>query len=188
MTSTTTLLADPALEHLERHSTPRTLLRPATEDDLPRLVELNDAAVPAVPVTPVDEMRALVDVASLAVVAADTADPDEPLGFLLALDPGAGYSSENYDWFEERGLDHLYVDRIVIGEGARDRGVGRQLYRTVFDAARTAQRDVVTCEVNLDPPNHGSLRFHDRLGFAQHGQQLTKSGTVLVAKLAASVA
>ncbi|MBO0607522.1 GNAT family N-acetyltransferase [Myceligenerans salitolerans] len=161
-------------------------LRPATASDVPALVELNNAAIPAVPVTPADEMRDLLDISSLALVATDPADSD-PLGFLLALDPGSEYSSENYDWFENRGLDHLYVDRIVLGERARNRGIGRRLYDAVFDAAREAERDVVTCEINLDPPNPGSMRFHGRLGFEQTGEQLTKGGEVLVAKMAAQV-
>ncbi|MBE1878017.1 GNAT family N-acetyltransferase [Myceligenerans pegani] len=162
------------------------LLRPATASDVPALVELNNAAIPAVPVTPADEMEGLLDISSLALVATD-GDSADPLGFLLALDPGAEYSSENYDWFEDRGLDHLYVDRIVLGERARNRGIGRRLYDAVFDAAREAERDVVTCEINLDPPNPGSMRFHGRLGFEQTGEQLTKGGEVLVAKMAAQV-
>ncbi|GAB4083408.1 GNAT family N-acetyltransferase [Myceligenerans cantabricum] len=162
-------------------------LRPATDADVPALVELNNAAIPAVPVTPAEEMAGLLDVSSLALVATDPEGSADPLGFLLALDPGAEYSSENYDWFEDRGLDHLYVDRIVLGERARNRGIGRQLYDAVFDAARDAERDVVTCEINLNPPNPGSMRFHDRLGFEQTGQQLTKGGEILVAKMAAQV-
>ncbi|MBL0887684.1 GNAT family N-acetyltransferase [Myceligenerans indicum] len=163
------------------------LLRPATASDVPALVELNNAATPAVPVTPADAMQDLLDISSLALVATDPENSADPLGFLLALDPGAEYSSENYDWFEDRGLDHLYVDRIVLGERARNRGIGRQLYDAVFDAAREAARDVVTCEINLDPPNPGSMRFHGRLGFEQTGEQLTKGGEVLVAKMAAQV-
>lgn len=163
------------------------LLRAATASDVPALVELNNSAIPAVPVTPADEMRGLLDISSLALVATDPEDSTDPLGFLLALDPGSEYSSENYDWFEDRGLDHLYVDRIVLGERARNRGIGRRLYDAVFDAAREAERDIVTCEINLNPPNPGSMRFHGRLGFEQTGEQLTKGGEVLVAKMAAQV-
>lgn len=165
----------------------RPALRPATEADVPALVELNNSATPAVPVTPAHTMTDLLDVSSLALVATDPHEEVDPLGFLLALDPGSNYSSENYDWFESRGLDHLYVDRIVLGERARNRGIGRQLYGAVFDAAREADRDVVTCEINLNPPNPGSMRFHGRLGFEQTGRQLTKGGEVLVAKMAAQV-
>ena len=165
-----------------------TQLRPATDADISRLVSLNNAAIPAVPDTPADAMVELLDASSLALVAVDPDLPGDPLGFVVALDGGEDWAGENYAWFEERGLDHLYVDRIVVGEGARGRGIGQLFYDAIFDAARTAGHEVVTCEVNLDPPNLGSLRFHGRLGFAERGQQLTKGGDVLVAKLAAPVA
>ncbi|MDR7384334.1 GNAT family N-acetyltransferase [Promicromonospora iranensis] len=164
-----------------------TLLRPATDADVSRLVTLNNASIPAVPETPADDMVELLDASSLALVAVDPGTPADALGFVVALDGGEDWSGENYAWFEERGLDHLYVDRIVVGEQARGRGIGRLFYDAVFDAARTAGHDVVTCEVNLNPPNPGSLRFHGRLGFEERGQQLTKGGDILVAKLAADV-
>lgn len=164
-----------------------TVLRPATDADISELVSLNNAAIPAVPDTPADDMSELLDASSLALVAVDPETPARPLGFVVALEGGEDWGGENYTWFEERGLDHLYVDRIVVGEGARGRGIGQLFYDAVFDAARTAGHDVVTCEVNLDPPNPGSMRFHGRLGFSERGQQLTKGGDVLVAKLAADV-
>lgn len=164
-----------------------TLLRPVTDADISRLVTLNNSAIPAVPDTPAVAMAELVDVASLALVAVDPEAPAVPLGFVVALEGGEDWPGENYAWFEERGLDHLYVDRIVVGEGARGRGIGKLFYDAVFDAARTAGHEVVTCEVNLNPPNPGSMRFHGRLGFEERGQQLTKGGDVLVAKLAADV-
>ncbi|GIJ00539.1 hypothetical protein CLV28_1248 [Sediminihabitans luteus] len=161
------------------------VLRPATPDDVPALVALNDAAHPAVPITSEAEMAALLAGAELPVVAVDPERPDVPLAMILAFGPGADYASENYAWFESRGYDHLYVDRIVVGEGSRDRGLGRLLYAHVFSAARLTQRAVVTCEVNLDPPNPGSLRFHTRLGFAAQGEQATKGGSVRVVMLSA---
>lgn len=164
-----------------------TVLRPATDADISYLVTLNNASVPAVPDTPADDMSELLDASSLALVAVDPEAPKDPLGFVVALEGGENWAGENYVWFEERGLDHLYVDRIVVGEGARGRGIGQLFYDAVFDAARTAGHEVVTCEVNLNPPNPGSMRFHGRLGFSERGQQLTKGGDVLVAKLAADV-
>lgn len=109
------------------------------------------------------------------------------LAFLIGLRPGNAYASENYRYFEARGNDYLYVDRIVVAEAARGRRVGRQLYDAVFDLARAEGRAEVDCEVNLDPPNPGSLAFHARLGFERVGEQPTKGGTVTVALLAAAV-
>lgn len=150
-----------------------------------RIVELNDAAAPAVPVTTTDDMRRLLELSSLALVAAD--DDDAVHGFVVAVDPGSSYGSENYRFFEDRGRTHLYVDRIVVDPAARGSGVGRLLYDAVFQRARSNGRGEVTCEVNLEPPNPDSLAFHERLGFRKVAEQSTKGGTVRVALLAAPV-
>ena len=161
------------------------LLRPASPADLARIVQLNDAASPAVPVTAPADMERLLELASLALVAVD--GQDEVHGFVVALEPGAAYESENYRYFEERGTAHVYVDRIVVGGTARGSGVGRLLYDAVFQRARSTGRAEVTCEVNLEPPNPESLAFHERLGFARVAEQSTKGGTIRVALLAAPV-
>lgn len=163
------------------------VLRSVRPTDIPRIGMLNAAAVPAVsPATEVD-LGALLEFSHLAVVAVDDAAEASVLGFLICMQPGSDYASENYRYFESRGIDHLYVDRIVVADGARGLGIGRQLYDAVFELARMEGRSEVTCEVNLDPPNPESLAFHARLGFERVGEQATKNATVTVALLAAPV-
>ncbi len=163
------------------------VLRAIVSADIPQITVLNAAAVPAVsPATEV-EMGALLEFGHLAIVAVDDSADAPLLGFLLCMQPGSDYASENYRYFESRGIDHLYVDRIVVADGARGLGIGRQLYNAVFELARAEGRREVTCEVNLDPPNPESLAFHARLGFERVGEQATKSATVTVALLAAPV-
>jgi hypothetical protein len=159
------------------------MIRDLNPTDLERLVELNTAAVPAVSESDAAGMQRLLALSALAPAIVD--DTDTVLAFALLMTPGADYESENYRFFEARGTDFLYVDRIVVAESARGRGLGAELYRAVFAAAREQGRAEVTCEVNLDPPNPGSLRFHGRLGFAEVGRQVTKGGSVTVALLAA---
>ncbi|WP_354568503.1 GNAT family N-acetyltransferase [Glaciihabitans sp. UYNi722] len=159
--------------------------RPLAAADIPRLSELNDAAYPAVPITPVAEMTQLLDAADFTFAATDASD--ELVGFVIGMRPGNDYDSENYRFFESRGTDFLYVDRIVIDEEARGGGLGRMLYAAVFDRARAEGRTEVTCEVNISPPNPGSLAFHARLGFERVGEQSTKGGSVTVALLAAAL-
>ena len=163
------------------------VLRELEPSDLPAVVELNNDAVPAVPMMDEDEMALLTAIASLAVVAVDDAHPGDPLGFLIAIDPGVAYASENYRWFSRRSDGFLYVDRIVVGSDSRGSGLGRQLYGAAFDRARTDGRREVTCEVNLKPANPGSMAFHDALGFGRVGEQSTKGGSVVVALLVAEV-
>ncbi len=139
---------------------------------------INNAGYPAVPVTTVEEMAALVELSSLALVAHN--DAGEHLGFLLAVDPGQDYDSENYVFFDATFDNHLYIDRIVLSEDARGMGLGGEFYQRVFDKARLDGRSDVTCEVNLEPPNPGSLRFHRRWGFVDVGTQPTKGGAVVV--------
>jgi uncharacterized protein len=157
------------------------LIRSVEEGDLPTLLALNTEAAPAVNVIPLEELAALVAASSLALAVDDGA----PAGLLLALPPGLDYASENYRWFSERaaGRDFLYVDRIVVAPRLRGAGVGRRLYEQVFAAAGARDAEVL-CEVNVEPPNPGSMRFHLGLGFAEVGRQRTKGGAVEVALLA----
>lgn len=160
------------------------VLRSLTVGDADELVVLNDAAAPAVPVTTPADMVRLVGLGGLAL---GLERAGLLVGFVIAMTPGADYASENYAYFEARGVDHLYVDRIVIAESERGGGLGAVLYDAVFAEARREGRREVTCEVNLDPPNPGSLAFHERRGFRSVGTQATKGGTVTVTLLAAPV-
>lgn len=98
-------------------------------------------------------------------------------GFTLAFDQGADYDSPNFLWFRSRYPRFVYVDRIAVASHARGRGIARRFYENLFEAARGAGHEVVTCEVNLDPPNPGSDAFHAALGFAEVGQASIGDGT-----------
>jgi len=165
--------------------TPRPTLRPYRDRDLDALVAVNDAAYPAVPITPAEELAELIGMSSVAVVVDDGA----AAGFVLGMPPGLAYQSENYLFFSARAREHgttfVYVDRIVLAAHLRGRALGPLLYDAVFDEARRVGADEVLCEVNLEPPNPGSLAFHTRLGFVEVGRQSTKGGANVVALLAA---
>lgn len=131
--------------------------------------------------------------ASLAIVflvaeSAGVADAQRRVvGFLLALPPHVPYDSPNYQWFEERYDDFVYIDRVAVAPGDRGSGVGRALYEALDatlaagSAATGAPR--LCCEVNLRPPNPGSLEFHRRLGFVPVGEQDTEEATKRVVLL-----
>lgn len=170
------------------NQTPPFEVRTLTAADVPVLVAVNRAGVPGVNDIDEIEMATLVAAARLAVGVVDPAHPDAVLGFVLGLPPGLDYASENYRWFSARSSDFLYVDRIAVAEGYRSAGFGARLYEEVFADAAASGAAEVFCEVNLEPPNPGSLRFHGRMGFAEVGRQATKGGKVVVALLAAPVA
>jgi predicted GNAT superfamily acetyltransferase len=88
---------------------------------------------------------------------------------LLTFDQAADYDSVNYLWFRERYPAFVYVDRVVVADSARGRGLARALYDDLFAAAKAAGHERIVCEVNSDPPNPASDRFHAALGFVEVG-------------------
>lgn len=88
---------------------------------------------------------------------------------LLTFDQAADYDSVNYLWFRERYPAFVYVDRVVVADSARGRGLARALYDDLFAAAKAAGHERIVCEVNSDPPNPASDAFHAALGFVPVG-------------------
>ncbi|MGF1476882.1 MAG: GNAT family N-acetyltransferase [Geminicoccaceae bacterium] len=148
--------------------------------DIPALVMLNNAAVPAVNRLSEASVAELLAMALWSRVAAAA---DRPLGWLLVLAQGAPYDSLNYRWFAERYDRFAYIDRAIVADEARGRGIGGHLYDALLEAPEMLDR-VITCEVNERPPNPGSLRFHQRFGFAEVGRQETEGGAKAVILMA----
>ena len=90
--------------------------------------------------------------------------------FLLALAEKAPEIAPNYRWFAARFDRFVYIDRVVVAENARRRGLARLLYEDLFEAAARAGYARICCEVNSDPPNPISDAFHTALGFAEIGR------------------
>jgi len=103
-------------------------------------------------------------------------------GFLIGLRPGLEYASPNYRWFSENYEDFGYVDRVAVSPTARRRGIASCLY-TDFAATLTGKVDVMTCEVNIRPPNESSMTYHVQHGFVQVATQETDGGNKEVALL-----
>ena len=153
-------------------------IRPLVAADLAAVERLNNAAIPAVSEADVAKLEALVAESRVSLVAEHEG---EVVGFCINFGPGATYGSVNYRWFCDRYNDFVYLDRIAVDENARNMGVGAALYAAVQAAITPVPW--LFCEVNLRPRNDGSLRFHERLGFVEVGQQETDYG-ILVSMLA----
>jgi len=103
---------------------------------------------------------------------------------LIAFDQGADYDSPNFLWFQARYQRFVYVDRVVVAAQARGRGLARRLYLELFRRAAQAGHDKIVCEINSDPPNPESDRFHEALGFTQIGSGLIHGGQKAVRYMA----
>ncbi|MDN3720286.1 hypothetical protein QW131_16385 [Roseibium salinum] len=90
--------------------------RPCRPGDLSRLLQLNNAAVPAVNELTAEELLDLINSALICLVAeaGETA-----AGFLLCIGDGTGYESRNYRWLSERLSNFAYTDRIAVDETLR---------------------------------------------------------------------
>jgi uncharacterized protein len=96
--------------------------------------------------------------------------------FLLAFREGAPYDSPNYLWFVERYPAFLYIDRIVVAVSHRGGGFGAMLYDDIGAFAARSGAPWLTCEFDIEPPNPGSMRFHERTGFSEVGTQWLGGG------------
>lgn len=148
--------------------------------DLEQVRVLNEAAVPAVNSVSVADLEELERMSVQFLVSYR----DEQLaGFLILMASGEPYASANYQWFSSRYADFLYVDRIVVASNFHRLGIARSFYTRAQQLAR--ERSVVlTCEVNLIPPNPQSMAFHLESGFQQVGQLHHESDDKLVSLLA----
>jgi uncharacterized protein len=114
---------------------------------------------------PLDQavLKGLVDEAYLSQVIR----PD--LGFLITFIETADYQSPNFLWFKQTMRNFVYVDRIVVAAQARGQGLARNFYENLFEIAAAKGFERVVCEVNSDPPNPVSDKFHAALGFIPVG-------------------
>lgn len=141
-------------------------LRPIATGDVATVLDLNERDV---------DLLAPLDAARLTQLQgwADRADVIDVggrfAGFVVTFGAGTDYDSENYRWFTERFGDRFsYLDRIVIAPGFRRQGLGRLVYDELEALAQPTGR--MALEVNVEPPNEGSLAFHRARGYVEVGR------------------
>ena len=142
-------------------------IRDIRSADLGWLLALNNASVPHVNLLERDGLAGILD---LAAYARCTVQDGRPAGALIGLWPGTDYASSHYRWFEEHHQGFLYIDRVMIDSSARKGGHGRRLYADIERFARDHGARSIACEVNSEPPNPVSMRFHEALGFRPVGE------------------
>lgn len=150
--------------------------RDATEEDAQAICALNDAVVAVTSPMDTDRFKYLLDLSNPC-IAAEKAG--EVIGFVLAMQIGAGYENDNFNWFAARLNNFVYIDRIVIGAAGQRQGLGVKLYDAVAEAARAQGCLVMCAEMDLDPPNEESLAFHAKSGFVPLGTRAYDTGKVV---------
>lgn len=170
------------LRHLHKPytATMNHAIRDVCEADLEAVLRLNQSEVPHVGSIDIERMHWFADNAAFFRVATR----EHQIGaYLIGMRPGTSYASPNYRWFCKRYADFAYVDRVAVAESARRTGLASRLYDD-FAASVPASVEIMTCEVNIRPPNESSMRFHRRLGFDQVGSLVAGDGEKEVAMLA----
>lgn len=141
--------------------------------DLDAVLRINADNVPAVGAADRGLMGSLLEMSSTALVAVDDG---RCAGFCIVLPENTGYGSPNYRYFAELLPAFRYVDRIAVDSTARGRGIGAALHAEIAVRHPT---HAIALEVNVVPPNEGSMRFHLRQGFVEVDRLETRPGNTV---------
>ena len=152
--------------------------RTLSNDDVESIWSINEQGLPGTGQVSKQELRDLLEISDFSLGAFKE---EELLGFVLCLFPGTTYGSPNYAWFNDHFDAFVYVDRIAVSKDKRNQGIGTLLYQRVVSYAQENSIPVAA-EVNLNPPNPGSMRFHHRFRFGEVGivHHQEKSVTMLM--------
>ena len=146
------------------------IVRNIVGTDVTRVLEINNANTPGVSELTMIELTT--DLKNSLHALAIENEHGEVCAFCITFDPNAPDAGTNHRWFAERFESFVYLDRIAIDSSHQNRGLGALLYQSVEQhMLSSAEHSLLCCEVNLEPPNPGSLRFHKRTGFTELGQR-----------------
>jgi predicted GNAT superfamily acetyltransferase len=146
--------------------------------DVARVLEINNANTPGVSELTLSELET--DIKNCLHALAIDNEHGEVCAFCITFAPDAPDAGVNHRWFADRFESFVYLDRIAIDPTYQNLGLGVLLYQSVEQQMiDSAQHSLLCCEVNLEPPNPGSLRFHHRIGFTEVGQQSPQQNYVV---------
>ena len=102
------------------------------------------------------------------------------VAFVLAFEQSDDYDGGHFLWFRNRFDRFLYIDRVVVAHGHRRFGLGQALYADLFERAGRLGHSNIVCEVNAQPPDPISDKFHAAQGFAEVGKVTFDGGAKTV--------
>ena len=154
------------------------IVRNIKSADLTRVLAINNANTPGVSELTLSELET--DITNCLHALAIDNEHGEVCAFCITFAPDAPAAGVNHRWFAERYASFVYLDRIAIDPTYQNLGLGVLLYQSVErQMIASTQHSLLCCEVNLEPPNPGSLRFHHRIGFTEVGQQSPQQNYVV---------
>ena len=153
-------------------------IRDVDHQILSEVLNLNEQAVPAVNSL---EMETIAWFAQTATYFRVAEIADHLAGFLIAIAPDTDYPSHYFAWFCQHYTKFFYIDRVVVADWARRRGVGWALYEDIEQYAGESSYSLAA-DVYSQPPNDISLAFHRRYGFEKVGSQLVEQDGKTVVK------
>tara|TARA_S200000501_G_scaffold340462_1_gene349058 strand:+ start:1530 stop:2030 length:501 start_codon:yes stop_codon:yes gene_type:complete len=148
------------------------IINTVVKSDLNSILLLNQKSIPAVSSTDFEGIEYFLKNSSYFKVLRKN---DHPVGFLIGLMPGKDYSSENYIWINRRYNSFIYVDRVIIDQKYRNKGLGSYFYNHLLETFY-GKVEYIICEVNIKPYNKQSINFHKKYGFKEIGRKDTENG------------
>ena len=161
-----------------------TIIRPYEAKDEEAVLKLNEDSVSFL--SPMNRTRfvRLKSVSRLILVA----ECDRKVvAFLMGFSDNADYDSVNYQWFSARLKSFFYIDRIVVNKKYRSLGIGRTFYSKIYDWASQEGMKWLVAEIDFEPPNETSLKFHNRQQFVEVAKQVAGNGKKTVSLQVKSV-
>ncbi len=159
-------------------------VRSAEPKDFQEILRINEESVHFLSPMSRERLEHMFEEAELCKVATNEG---QILAFCLAFREGADYDSVNYLWFASHYPNFLYVDRVVVDLKKQTAGLGSLLYEEVFQHARDTGVPLVAAEIDIEPPNPVSLKFHEKFGFKEVGRQEVAGGTKVVSLQIANI-
>jgi len=156
------------------------VIRGTNADDVEHVLRLNEEAVEVTSLMGARLYRSLAQEASLDIVAELDGNV---VGFLLALRSGANYDNQNYSWFSQRFDEFVYVDRVIVDNRFQGWGIGQELYSHLIGWSLGQELKLIAAEIDLEPPNPASLRFHEKFGFEQVSTRVLTNGKTVSMRL-----
>jgi predicted GNAT superfamily acetyltransferase len=142
----------------------KVIIRKILTQDIDTILELNEKSVKVLSPMDKGKLLRLIEISALSAIVEEA---NQVAGFLLAFTHDVQYESINYEWFNHNYDSFLYIDRIVIAEPFRAKGMATKLYEYAFDWAVEHSLPRIFAEIDVMPPNEPSLLFHKKFGFKE---------------------